>query len=120
MYPFYNKNILYVISLNQMTLILGKSIMPVELFISPPATGKTQRCIQKVQSVLSFHPLSTVWVVIPDRFQATGFHSRLAEAGWAIGVRVGTFGDLYRSIIEQTRNQIISIVSKIFCMRRLM
>ena len=94
--------------------------MPVELFISPPATGKTQRCIQKIQSVLSLHPLSIVWVVVPDRFQAAGFRSRLAEAGWAIGVRVGAFGDLYRSILEQTRNQIISITSKIFCMRRFM
>lgn len=80
--------------------------MPVELLIARPATGKTQKCIQKVQNVLSLFPLSTVWAVVPDRLQAAGFRHRLAKSGGAIGVRVGTFGDLYRSILEQTKNHV--------------
>lgn len=95
-------------------------MMPVELFISPPTTGKTQSCIQNVQSVLFLRPFSIVWVVVPDQFQAAGFRSRLAEAGWAIGVRAGVFGDLCRGIIEQTRNQRIDIASNSFFVRRLM
>src|SRR5512146_498278 len=75
--------------------------MPVELLIARPATGKTQSCIQKVQSVLLSHPLSNVWVVVPDRLQAAAFRRRLAQSGGAIGVNVGRFEDLYRNILEQ-------------------
>jgi ATP-dependent helicase/nuclease subunit B len=74
--------------------------MPVELLIARPASGKTQSCIHKVQQVLSQSPLATVWVVVPDRRQGAAFRQRLAGAGGAIGARVGTFGDLYRSLLE--------------------
>lgn len=80
--------------------------MPVELLVARPATGKTQNCIYKVQKTLSSSPLSSVWVVVPDRLQAAAFRRRLAEAGGAIGAHVGTFGDLYRSILEQTGNNV--------------
>ncbi len=75
--------------------------MPVELLIARPATGKTQSCIQKVQSVLLSRPLSNVWVVVPDRLQAATFRYRLAHSGGAIGVHVGRFEDLYHSMLEQ-------------------
>ena len=74
--------------------------MPVELLIARPASGKTQSCIHKVQEVLASSPLSTVWVVFPDRLQVAAFRQRLAHAGGAMGARVGTFGDLYRSLLE--------------------
>ena len=74
--------------------------MPVELLIARPASGKTQSCIHKVQEVLVSSHLSTVWVVVPDRLQVVAFRHRLAHAGGAIGARVGTFGDLYRSLLE--------------------
>ena len=74
--------------------------MPVELLIARPASGKTQSCIHRVQEVLASSPLSTVWVVVPDRLQVVGFRQRLAQASGAIGARVGTFGDLYRSLLE--------------------
>jgi ATP-dependent helicase/DNAse subunit B len=80
--------------------------MPVELLIARPATGKTQNCIEKVQKTLSSSPLSTIWVIVPDRLQAGAFRRRLAEAGGAMGAQVGTFGDLYRGILEQTGNSI--------------
>ena len=74
--------------------------MPVELFIARPATGKTQNCIHKVQEVLASSPLTTVWVVVPDRLQVVAFRQRLAKNGGVMGTRVGTFGDLYRSLLE--------------------
>lgn len=80
--------------------------MPVELLVARPATGKTQNCIDKVQKTLSASPLSEVWIVVPDRLQAAAFRRRLAAAGGAIGAHIGTFGDLYRKILEQTGNNV--------------
>lgn len=76
--------------------------MPVELLVARPATGKTYHCIQKIQHVLSLTPLSTVWVIVPDRLQAAAFRNRLAQSGGAMGAYVGTFGDLYRNILEHS------------------
>jgi ATP-dependent helicase/DNAse subunit B len=45
-------------------------------------------------------------VVVPDRLQAAAFRRRLAAAGGVLGVQVGTFGDLYRSILEHAGNYI--------------
>lgn len=74
--------------------------MAVEIIISPPATGKTDACIQRIRSLLLEHPFAPVRVVLPDRLQTAAFRRRLAEAGGAIGVQVGTFGDLYRELLE--------------------
>ena len=49
------------------------------------------------------HPLRPVWVVVPDRLQAFAFRRRLAAAGGAIGVNVGTFGTLYKEILRCAR-----------------
>ena len=80
--------------------------MPVELYVGRPATGKTQTCIQRVRGTLSSQLLSEVWVIVPDRLQASAFRRRIAQAGGAIGAHVGTFGDLYRSILERSGNNV--------------
>lgn len=80
--------------------------MSVELLIAKPATGKTQACIQRIQAALREQPLKEVRVVVPDRLQAAAFRQRLAQAGGAIGAYVGTFGDLYRSILEKAERNI--------------
>ena len=74
--------------------------MPVELLISPPATGKTDACIQRIRTLLFNHPFTPARVVLPDRLQATAFRRWLAETGGAVSVQVGTFGDLYRNLLE--------------------
>jgi ATP-dependent helicase/DNAse subunit B len=74
--------------------------MPIELLVCPPATGKTDACIQRIRTLLLKHPFTPVRVVLPDRLQATAFRRRLAEAGGAISVQVGTFGDLYRNLLD--------------------
>lgn len=80
--------------------------MSVELIVARSATGKTEYCIARIQTALSAAPLSTVWIVVPDRLQAAAFRRRLAVRGGAIGAHVGTFGDLYRNILEQTGKNI--------------
>lgn len=80
--------------------------MPTEIIIAPPASGKTEACVQRIKATLSDHPLAPVWVIVPDRLQAAAFRRRLAAAGGVLGVQVGTFGDLYRSILEHAGNYI--------------
>jgi ATP-dependent helicase/nuclease subunit B len=74
--------------------------LSIELIIAPPAAGKTTSCIQRIQAVQKAHPLSPVWVIVPDRLKASYFRQRLAQAGGGIGIKIGTFGDLYVEILE--------------------
>ncbi len=76
--------------------------MPVELLISLPASGKTDACIQCIRTLLLNQPFTPVRVVLPDRLQTAAFRRRLADAGGALGVQIGTFGDLYRELLEMT------------------
>jgi ATP-dependent helicase/DNAse subunit B len=80
--------------------------VPSELIIAPPASGKTEACIQRIRETLSEHPLAQIWVVVPDRLQAAAFRNRLASTGGAIGAYISTFGDLYRTILERAGNHL--------------
>src|SRR5262245_39467745 len=73
--------------------------MATRLLLAPAAAGKTQTCLERVRAALQLAPLINVWVVLPDRTQAAAFRRRLAERGGALGVRVGTFGDLYTELL---------------------
>ena len=75
--------------------------MPVELIIAPPAAGKTQACIERIQQVRAGQPLAGIRVVVPDSQKAAYFRGRLAASGGGIGVSVGTFRDLYRAVLER-------------------
>ena len=74
--------------------------MPAHLFVAPAATGKTHRCVGRVRAILADRPQATVHVVLPDRLQVAFFRRRLAEAGGAIDVHVGTFSTLERAILN--------------------
>lgn len=75
--------------------------MSATLLLSLPVTGKTQTCIKQIKAHLREHPLARVWVIVPDRLQAAQFRQRLSVSGGAVGAHVGTFGDLYKAILEQ-------------------
>ncbi len=74
--------------------------MSIELIIAPPAGGKTQACLRRIQALLAAEPFAAVRVVLPDRLQAAYFRRRLALDGGALGVQVGSFGDLYRELLD--------------------
>ncbi|MAT43650.1 MAG: hypothetical protein CL609_15035 [Anaerolineaceae bacterium] len=78
--------------------------MAVELLISPPASGKTESCIQRIKTIQKEHPLAKIRVVVPDRVQAAAFRKRLAIAGGSLGTQVGRFTDLYYSILQKSGN----------------
>ena len=75
--------------------------MPTRLIIAPPATGKTQAGIDQILNTLREHPLSNARIIVPDRLQAAYFRQRLSQSGGALGAYVGTFGDLYKNILER-------------------
>ena len=45
-------------------------------------------------------------VILPDRLQIAAFRRRLAEAGGAMGPRVGTFGDYYQALLLRARKPV--------------
>jgi ATP-dependent helicase/DNAse subunit B len=69
------------------------------ILLSPAAGGKTERLVQLlVSDPQSIRPR---WAVLPDRVQVSTFRRRIAQAGGALGVSVGTFGDLYQEILAR-------------------
>ncbi len=80
--------------------------MAVELIIAPPAAGKTAACIERIRRLLLRQPLAQVRVVLPDRLQTAAFKRRLAMEGGALGVRIGTFGNLYQELLDLARQPI--------------
>lgn len=74
--------------------------MPATLILAPPAAGKTTHCLARLRACAREQAAVPAWAVLPDRVQVRYFRRRLAEDGGALGVRIGTFGDLYRAILD--------------------
>lgn len=75
--------------------------MPNTLWIGPAASGKTQACVERVRRLAHAAPLTPVWALLPDGHQINAFRRRLAAAGGALGVRVGTFDELYAEVLAR-------------------
>jgi ATP-dependent helicase/nuclease subunit B len=82
--------------------------LPIELLLAPPAAGKTEICIKRINHIHVNQPLAKIWVIVPDRLQAAAFRKRLANTGGSLGVQVGRFDDLFKSILEQNGTYIPS------------
>ncbi len=80
--------------------------MKVQIIISPAASGKTHACILEVRDFLARQPLAPVWVIVGDYRQAADFRKRLASSGGAIGVRIATFSDLFKEILEKASRRL--------------
>jgi ATP-dependent helicase/nuclease subunit B len=74
--------------------------LSVELLIGPPGSGKTEHCINKIQTLKAQQPLSHIWVLVPDSHNRAYFQRRLAKSGGAMGINVGTFSALFSDILE--------------------
>ena len=69
------------------------------ILLSPAAGGKTERLVQLLVSEPQV--IQPRWAVLPDRTQVSSFRRRIAQAGGALGVSVGTFADLYQEILAR-------------------
>jgi ATP-dependent helicase/nuclease subunit B len=69
------------------------------ILLAPAAGGKTQRLVELlVGGARSIRPR---WAILPDRTQVSAFRRRIAAQGGALGVSVGTFGDLFQEILAR-------------------
>jgi ATP-dependent helicase/DNAse subunit B len=75
--------------------------LPVKILISPPATGKTQTCIQRIRDIQSSEPLARIWVLVPDSQNIAYFKQRQAVSGGGVGVNITTFSTLFTEILEK-------------------
>ncbi len=77
--------------------------MSTQLLLAPAAAGKTEYCITRIQALRRDvqRPLAPIWVVLPNGANVRAFSHRLARAGGAIGVHLGTFYALYEELLAQ-------------------
>ena len=75
--------------------------MALEILVSPPATGKTHYCLNRIKELLVSDDITEIWVIVPDLHHKRMFRQRLAEAGGCIGVNVGTFREVSTLILER-------------------
>ncbi|GAP39731.1 PD-(D/E)XK nuclease family protein [Flexilinea flocculi] len=75
--------------------------MTIELIMDLPASGKTTVCLQKIRQIKSDDPLASVQVLVPDSLQLQAFQKRLASPSGSWGIRVNTFAQFARSILEK-------------------
>lgn len=75
--------------------------MTTHLLLAPALSGKTQFAIDRILALRQQNPLVPLWVIVPAQLQAQVFKQRLAQAGGALNVRVGTFYTFYSEILAQ-------------------
>ncbi|RLC99203.1 MAG: hypothetical protein DRI46_09895 [Chloroflexi bacterium] len=76
--------------------------MPIKIFTLPASSGKTTWVVNQIRQAgpaIKTPP----WVILPSRQQVGDFGVRLANAGGAIGVKIGTINDLAREVLEMGR-----------------
>jgi ATP-dependent helicase/DNAse subunit B len=71
------------------------------LYLAPAGGGKTAYLVNQARR-LAQRLDATPRVVVPSRLQARAWRERMARGGGALGVRVGTFDDLYGEILRVT------------------
>jgi ATP-dependent helicase/DNAse subunit B len=85
------------------------------LLLAPAGGGKTAYLVDEARR-LAQGLTSTPRVVVPTRLQARAWRRRLADGGaldGAMGVRVGTFDDLYREILHASGEVIIRLTDPV-------
>ncbi len=71
------------------------------VLLAPAGYGKTAYALARIQAVRQTEPLSPIWVVLPNQPQASAFRRRLAAAGGAMGIRLGSFYTAYADLLAR-------------------
>ncbi|MCU0521530.1 MAG: PD-(D/E)XK nuclease family protein [Anaerolineae bacterium] len=69
------------------------------LYLAPAGCGKTGYLVDRARQAAQ-DPRAAPRVIVPTRLQARAWRERLARAGGALGVRIGTFDDIYREVLR--------------------
>jgi len=73
----------------------------VYLFLTSAGGGKTAHAITRIRQRRAADPFAPIWVILPNFPQVNAFRHRLAQAGGALGVEIGTFYRLYAEILAR-------------------
>lgn len=73
--------------------------MSLQILMAGAACGKTTEVLKRVRSELSTGDLKKIWVVLPDRRQATSFRVKLMNSGSMLGVSIGLFNEMCKEIL---------------------
>jgi len=73
--------------------------MTTVLYLAPATSGKTAYLIDRARRVARGGAVSPR-VIVPTRLQARAWRERLARGGGALGVRVGTFDNVYEEVLR--------------------
>ena len=82
--------------------------MKTNILIAPAGTGKTAHAIARIRELRASDPLAPVWVLLPNFPQVATFRRRLARAGGALGIEVGTFYRLYANVLAHASSLALS------------
>ena len=69
------------------------------VLLAPAGRGKTAHALDRIRAAQQTDPLSPIWVILPNRPQASAFRRRLAANGGAMGVQLGTFYAVYANVL---------------------
>ncbi|MBW6473173.1 MAG: exodeoxyribonuclease V subunit gamma, partial [Anaerolineaceae bacterium] len=73
--------------------------MPLQILMAGAACGKTTEVLKRIRSELSTGDLRKIWVVLPDRRQATSFRTKMMNSGSMLGVSIGLFNEISKEIL---------------------
>jgi len=82
--------------------------MPGNLYLAPAAGGKTAFLVNRARALAQGLRV-TPRVIVPTQLQVRAWKQRLAEAGGALGVHVGTFDTLYRELLDAAGKTVIRL-----------
>ncbi len=82
------------------------------LYVAPAASGKTAYLVNLAREV-SRDPATQPRVVVPTRLQARAWRERLALTGGALGVRVGTFDNVYHEALRSAGSVVTRLVDPV-------
>ncbi|MGC9522672.1 MAG: PD-(D/E)XK nuclease family protein [Anaerolineae bacterium] len=82
------------------------------LYLAPAASGKTAHLVDLARKVAR-DPATPPRVIVPTRLQVRAWRERLALAGGALGVQVGTFDDLYREVLHSAEAVVTQLVDPV-------
>ena len=92
--------------------LVRSSPMTVHLYLAPVAAGKTAYVLATARA--ASQDLTTIpRIVVPNGLQARAARRRLAEMGGAMGVRIQTFGQLYREILDASESAYVDLTDPV-------
>ncbi len=87
--------------------------MSTHLYLAPAGGGKTAYLVDLARQAARDNAGAGPRVVVPTRLQVRAWRERLAQAGGALGVHIGTFDDIYREVLRASGRRVTPLVDAV-------